>query len=324
LTEPTIPAASLPLSARAPGKCIVFGEHAVVHGRPELVLAVDLTTQVVVRADAKASLEGDVEAARAHPYLSEALRRLWPEGAEPLAWTTISRIPRAAGLGSSAAFTAAVATALLAARGGADRSILAEQSFAIERGAQGVGSPGDTSASVAGGLIAVNGGEGPLLWELEADRQRWLVRRVRDPGWVWVLAYSGVPRSTADAVRSVGRRLAAPGGPKLLDAFEEVARQGIAAVQREERAETGRWMNENQRLLRDVGVSHPRLETLLEAVGPAVEGAKLTGAGAGGSIVALPKPGREVETQRRIERAGGRAFVVRASPNGADLIVPPS
>ncbi len=323
MTEASIPASPLPLSARAPGKCIIFGEHAVVHGRPELVLAIDLTTQVVVRAAEFARLDGDADAARAHPYLREAMRRLWPEGAEPLEWTAVSRLPKAAGLGSSAAFTAAVATALLAARGGADRSILAEQSFAIERGAQGVGSPGDTSASVAGGLIAINGGEGPPLWELQADDQRWLVRRVADPGWVWLVAYTGVPRSTADAVRAVGRRLAEPDGPKLLDSFADVATRGIEAVRREDRPETGRWMNENQRLLREVGVSHPRIEALLEALGPSVEGAKLTGAGAGGSIVALPKPGREIEAQRRIERAGGHPYVVRAAPSGAIVIPAP-
>ncbi|MCI4340458.1 MAG: hypothetical protein L3K06_08280 [Thermoplasmata archaeon] len=323
MTEAAIPSSSLPLSSRAPGKCIIFGEHAVVHGRPELLLAIDLTTQVVVRAAEIPKLDGDADAARKHPYLSEALRRLWPAGAEPLEWTAVSRVPRAAGLGSSSAFTAAVATALLAARGGADRSILAEESFAIERGAQGVGSPGDTSASVAGGLITVNGGDGPPLWELVAGDQRWLVRRAVDPGWVWLVAYSGVPRSTADAVRAVGRRLAEPDGPKLLDAFADVATNGIEAVRREDRGETGRWMNENQRLLREVGVSHPRLESLLDAVGPAVEGAKLTGAGAGGSIIALPKPGREIEAQRRIERAGGHPYIVRAATTGAILIPAP-
>ncbi|MCI4360667.1 MAG: hypothetical protein L3J91_03110, partial [Thermoplasmata archaeon] len=320
VSVPAIPPSTLPLSTRAPGKCILFGEHAVVHGRPELVLAIDLTTQVVVRPGEIPRLDGDEGSAHSNPYLAEALRTLWPAGAEPLEWTTVSRIPRAAGLGSSAAFTTAVAAALLAARGGADRSILAEQAFAIERAAQGVGSPGDTSASVAGGLVAINGGDGPPLWELSADEQKWLVRRVRDPGWVWLVAFSGVPRSTADAVRAVGRRLAQTDGPRLLDSFEDVARQGIAAVDREDRSEAGRCMNENQRLLREVGVSHPRLETLLEAVAPSVEGAKITGAGAGGSIVALPKPGREVEAQRRIERAGGRPFVVRAAPSGAGLI----
>ena len=324
MSEPSVPAATLPISARAPGKCILFGEHAVVHGRPELVLAIDLVTQVVARAGEAHRLDGAVVDRVGFPYLAEALQRLWPEGAEPLEWTAVSRVPRAAGLGSSAAFTSAVATVLLAASGGADRSILAEQSFAIERGAQGVGSPGDTSASVAGGLVAVNGGEGPPLWELRADDHRWLVRRVRDPGWVWLVAYSGVPRSTADAVRAVGRRLGETDGPKLLDEFERVARAGIEAVQREDRAEVGRLLGENQRLLREVGVSHPRLEALLDALGPSVEGAKLTGAGAGGSIVALPKPGREVEAQRRIERAGGRPYVVRAAPSGAALVLPPS
>ena len=48
--EDAIPSPPLPLAGRAPGKCIVFGEHAVVHGAPELVFAIDLYTQVGVRS----------------------------------------------------------------------------------------------------------------------------------------------------------------------------------------------------------------------------------------------------------------------------------
>jgi mevalonate kinase len=324
VSDPAIPPATLPLSARAPGKCILFGEHAVVFGRPELLLAIDVHTQVVAAPGPVARLDGDAGAVERHPYLRQALKQLWPESAPPIEWTTVSRIPRAAGLGSSAAFTSAVATALLAARGGADRSILAEAAFAIEREAQGVGSPGDTSASVAGGFIAINGGHGPPLWELKRDETRWLVRRVRDPGWVWLVASSGVSRNTAEAVRAVGRRVAEPDGPGLLDHFQAVANAGIEAVDREDRNATGRAMGENQALLREVGVSHPRLEKLLEIVAPFSEGAKLTGAGTGGSIVALPKPGREIEAKRALERAGAQAFIVRAAPSGAGLVAPPA
>ncbi len=319
---PPIPAASLPIAARAPGKCIVFGEHAVVHGAPELVFAIDLETQVFVRSAEATRLNGDLAASETNPYFARALASLWPDG-PAIDVRAISRIPRAAGLGSSAAFAAALTAALGAATGGIDRPTLARRSFAVERGAQGVGSPGDTTAVVGGGFLSLNGGPGAALWSVEDGARTWEVRRVPDPGWTWVVAHTGVPRSTATAVRAVGERLARPDGPELLAQFRRVAEAGIRAVERADRTEVAELLGRNQQLLREVGVSHARLEELLEAAAPAADGAKLTGAGAGGSIVALPKDGKETELVRRLARAGGLPFVVRASPDGARLLDAP-
>jgi len=317
-----IPARSLPVSARAPGKCVLFGEHAVVHGCPELVVAIDLSTQVVLRAAPQLSLNADPNAAESNPYFRAALDGSW-RGGPPIAVRSVTRIPRSAGLGSSAAFVCALGAALGAATGGVDRAGLAQRSFEVERGAQGVGSPGDTSASVAGGYVALNGGPGEPLWTVTAGERRWSVRRVEDPRWSWVVAYSGVPRSTADAVRAVAERLARPDGPALLAEFEEVARAGIASVGRGDRRETGELLRRNQELLRTVGVSHPRLEALLAAAEPLAEAAKITGAGAGGSIVALPRAGREGELVRTLARAGALPLPVRAEPLGAGLVEEP-
>jgi mevalonate kinase len=314
-----IPARSLPISARAPGKCIVFGEHAVVHGAPELLLAIDLYTQVLARPASRTSLNADPGAVLGHAYFRRALEEGWA-GGPSIEVRTVSRIPRAAGLGSSAAFSAALAAVLGAARGGLERPALAQRAYEIERGAQGVGSPGDTSASVAGGYLAVNGGTGDLLWTVRGTERTWEVRRVADPGWTWVVADTGIPRSTGEAVRAVSARLAVAGGAELLEQFAQVARQGIRAVAQGDRRETAELLGRNQQLLRDVGVSHPRLEALLDAAAPACEGAKITGAGAGGSIVALPVPGREGELLRRLARAGGLAFAVRPAPAGATLV----
>jgi mevalonate kinase len=314
-----VPGRALPLVARAPGKCIVFGEHAVVHGAPELVFAIDLETQVFVRSSDVTRLNGDERTPQQNPYFARAMGSMWPDG-PPIDVRAVSRIPRAAGLGSSAAFVAALASALGSATGGIDRPRLADRSFQIERGAQGVGSPGDTSAVVSGGFLAINGGSGIPLWTIEDGERRWEVRRVTDPGWVWVVAHSGIPRSTADAVRAVGARLSRPDGPSLLAQFRQVAEDGMRAVNNADRAGVAELLQRNQELLREVGVSHPRLEELLRAAAPAAEGAKLTGAGAGGSIVVLPIPGRETELVRRIARAGGLPFVVRPSTEGASLI----
>ena len=314
-----IPPRGLPISARAPGKCIVFGEHAVVHGAPELVFAIDLTTQLFVTAGEATRLNADLEATRRNAYFRSALDLVWKDRS-PVEVRAVSRIPKAAGLGSSAAFVAAFVAALSSATGGVDRPTLAQRSFEVERGAQGVGSPGDTSTVVAGGFVAINGGPGEPLWSIRSPDRRWEVRRVSDPGWVWVVAYTGIPRSTADAVRAVGARLAAPGGPELLEEFRRVATEGIDAVGRGDRSAVGELLVRNQELLREVGVSHPRLEALLEAAKPAALGSKLTGAGAGGSVVALPVPGKEAELVRRLARAGGLPFVVRPVPEGAVLV----
>ncbi|MGI0155331.1 MAG: mevalonate kinase family protein, partial [Thermoplasmata archaeon] len=196
--------------------------------------------------------------------------------------------------------------------------------FQIERGAQGVGSPGDTTAVVGGGFLAVNGGTGRPLWTVEDGERRWQVRRVSDPGWLWVVAHTGIPRSTAEAVRAVGERLARPDGPSLLAEFRRIAEEGTRAVERGDRSAVAELLGRNQALLREVGVSHPRLEELLRAAAPAAEGAKLTGAGAGGSIVVLPVPGKETELLRRLARAGGLPFVVRPASEGAGLIAGPA
>jgi mevalonate kinase len=318
-----IPAGHLPLSAQAPGKCIVFGEHAVVHGAPELLFAIDLSTQVVVRSAPRWVLNGDPSAAERHPYFRSVIQSPWA-GAQPVDVRAVSRIPRGAGLGSSAALSAALTCALSSTTGGVDRPALAQRSFDVERGAQGVGSPGDTSAAVAGGFLTVNGEAiGESLWTVRDGDRTWNVRRVADPGWVWVVAHTGIPRATGDAVRAVGARLARPDGPTLLAEFARVATEGTRAVAAGDRKTVAELMVRNHELLREVGVSHPRLEALIEAARPAAEGAKLTGAGAGGSIVALPRQGAETELVRRLARAGGLPFVVRPAPEGASLLSSP-
>jgi mevalonate kinase len=322
MTEPAIPGRPLPVVARAPGKCILFGEHAVVRGQPEVLLAVDVYTQVAIRTSPEWRLNGHAEPVAEHRYLQAAIHEIWADGT-PLDITAVSRIPKASGMGSSAAFVSALVTAMGAAKGGVDRARLAQQVFTIERSAQGVGSPGDTSAAIAGGYLTLNtevAAVGEPLWTVSAQEERWTVRRIANPGWVWVVAYSGLPKATGPTVRAVGERFSSPEGPELLRRFADVANAGLRAMTQEDAAETGRLLEENQQLLREVGVSHPRLEALLEAAHPASFGAKVTGAGGGGSIVALPKPGLETDLVRRLARAGAVPFATGPAACGVELV----
>lgn len=322
MTDASIPARELPIAARAPGKCILFGEHAVVRGQPEVLLALDLYTQVAVRAAPEWRLNGHADSARHNSYLQTAIQQIWSSGS-PLDVTVVSRLPKGSGMGSSAAFVTGLVAALGAAQGGIDRPTIAQRAFTVERSAQGVGSPGDTSAATAGGYLTLNtevAATGEPLWDVRASDERWTVRRISDPGWVWVIAYSGLPKDTGPKVRAVGERFASAEGPELLRRFADVANGGLRAMVREDGGETGHFLDENQGLLREVGVSHPRLEALLEAARPAAWGAKVTGAGGGGSIVALPRPGQETDLMRRLARAGAVPFAARPAPNGVELV----
>ncbi len=318
-----IPPSGLPLASHAPGKAILFGEHAVVFGKTAVVLALDMGTDLEIsglRGTGSGTYNGSERAARANPYLQTSLLAHPPP--QPLDLRCRSQLPRASGLGSSAAFTAGLMTALLGMEGGAERTTLALESFRAERQAQGVGSPVDTSAAVAGGVLSVGArAPGDKLWELPAEdgRPAWHVARLPDPGWTWVVGFTGVPKDTATVVRRVGERVKAPDGPRLLEQIDSLALQGCDALRAGDRAAVGRLMNENQRQLVELGISHPRLDDLMRSVEKLAVGAKITGAGGGGSIIVLPCPGDELRVGQAISHAGGVPFVVKVAARGASV-----
>ena len=103
------------VEASAPGKCILFGEHAVVFGQPAVAVAIEQRIQVSIEAiegeDWK--LEGMRFDPKKHPHLDTLRHRLWPSeaGAPALSIQVNGDIPRASGLGSSAALSVAASAA---------------------------------------------------------------------------------------------------------------------------------------------------------------------------------------------------------------------
>ena len=106
--------------ASAPGKVVLFGEHAVVYGHPAISASISQRTTVTVRALDEPGLHLNrrrVSPAR-HPHLASLMHRLWDEAMTVGVNVSVqSDVPRGAGLGSSAAFAVASATALRAASG---------------------------------------------------------------------------------------------------------------------------------------------------------------------------------------------------------------
>ena len=302
------------MAASAPGKLILYGEHAVVFGEPALSTAINLRAEVYVRPHEEWLADGASIDERRYRYVKAAVRRANARG--PL-WIEIrSMIPSGAGLGSSAAVTVATLGAVHAMDGTFDARTIATEAFEVEHEVQGRASPIDTSTATAGGaLLVLREPEQDLLWSIERDTRRWSLHRCKLPPLDFVVGYTGISAATGPLVAQVKERV--DRDPEAAERVREIGRitlEGVHALRRSDLAEAGRLMDRNHVLLNELGVGHPTLDRLVAAARPHAHGAKLTGAGGGGSMVALSE---ELEkAAQAIRKAGGKAFIVRSEPVG--------
>lgn len=303
------------MAASAPGKLILFGEHAVVFGEAALSTAVNLRTEVYARPHAEWLADGASLDDAKYRYVKAAVGRAWTGG--PLWIEVRSMIPTGAGLGSSAAVTVASLAALAALRGEAlDRGALAEQAFAIEHEVQGRASPLDTTTASAGGGVLVKSTEGPgLLWTIRRDTRRWCLHRCSLPRLTFVVGSTGISAATGPLVAGVKQRVeASPAASAMVREIGQLTLDGLSALQAHDLAKAGQVMNRNHELLNALGVGHPALERLVTAARRHAYGAKLTGAGGGGSMFALTEEPEKVAAD--IRAAGGTAFLLESEPDG--------
>ncbi|MAX45823.1 MAG: mevalonate kinase [Euryarchaeota archaeon] len=104
------------VQASAPGKCILFGEHAVVYGQPAVAVAIDQRMSVSLALSDDWRIDGMSFHPQRHPHVEALRQRLW-DGGPPLSIKISGNIPAASGLGSSAALSVAASAALRCAKG---------------------------------------------------------------------------------------------------------------------------------------------------------------------------------------------------------------
>jgi mevalonate kinase len=321
-------------SASAPGKVYLFGEHAVVYGEPAVPCAVDRRATVsVVRCDddhlrvsaPDLGLEGltaeygagdsapavaaDADAvAAALGYVRgavDAARDL--AGAESgvgLDVTVESDLPTGAGLGSSAAVTVATLAAAARELGAVpDPETLADRAYRVEAAVQGgQASRADTFCAAMGGAVRVEG---------EA------CRALPTPDLPLTVGYDGESGDTGELVAGV-RALREEYGfaADAVAAIGDLVRCGEAALDRNDRQELGTLMDVDHGLLAALGVSARSLDEMVWAARRAgAAGAKLTGAGGGGCVVALD-PGGEARRALELLPACERAFDAPVAAEG--------
>jgi len=296
-------------SASACAKVILFGEHAVVYGRPAVALPLP---GLRARAEylpgiSPFSLEAPqigvtspLGALPAGHPLRETVQIVGERLGLELRTGTLrvtSEIPVASGLGSGAAVSTAIVRALAAAHG-VDLAPPQVSAIVFEAEAVYHGTPSGIDNSV----IAL---ERPIVFVRGTPPQPLDLGAPFD----LTIADSGEPSQTRVAVGAVREawQRDTPTFERLFDDMGACTRQSLAALAEGNRPQVGALMNRNQDLLELLGVSTAGLERLVTAARRAgALGAKLTGAGMGGNVIALGETHQAAAIEAALEAAGAR------------------
>jgi len=282
------------------GKVILFGEHFVVHGVPGIVSAIDSSTDAEVKKAAK-GLNVKDERKTAKGYSEEKrlqqiesiermLKAMDLDPQTPLDIWIGGTLPGFSGLGASAASSVAIARAI---NEELNLNLSNERINAIayegEKAYAGNPSGIDNTAATYGGLMWFKknpAGGSDLVEKIY----------IRKPAEI-VIGSTGKVANTKAMVEGVADRKKKD--PQKYDPLfkqaESLAIAGRKALEAGDLKKVGALMNENHRILQEIGVSSKELDLLVDmAIKQGAFGAKLTGGGGGGCMVALT-PGKEAQ-----------------------------
>jgi mevalonate kinase len=290
-----------PAHGRAGGKVILLGEHAVVYGRPALATGVPLAVEATVERGAGPRLVSELGSdERGDRLVAEAAEAMGLAPSEVVVRVR-SEVPPGRGLGSSAGLAVATIRAMAAAAGRTlGTAATLAHGRALERIFHGTPSGVDPAAAALGTCIRFVRGEPPSVEPIAIARPFRLV-----------VAYGAQARSTDAAVGGLRERWERdrPRHERLFDEVRRVVDDGIAAGERGDVPALGAAFDQNQALLETLGVSSPEIAARVAAAKAAgAHGAKLTGGGAGGALIALADDADALASALRA--TGATAFVV--------------
>jgi len=293
------------------GKVILFGEHFVVHGIPGIVSAIDSTTDAEVRKvmtpginiiDERKGSKGYTEKKKVQQKESID-RMLEAMGLERNIFLNIwlgGNLPGFSGIGASAASSVAIARAISEELGlNLSDKRINEAAYEAEKAYAGTPSGIDNTAATFGGLLwfkkNVNGSD--TIEKLS----------IKEPIEI-IMANSGVVADTKEMVLGVAERKKKypEKYDRLFKQYGELAFKARKALEDFDLKLVGKLMNDNHSLLERIEVSCKELDYLVElARKNGAYGAKLTGGGGGGCIVALT-PGKKLQEKvaKPIEKEG--------------------
>ncbi len=301
--------------ASAPGKIILFGEHAVVYGRPALAVPVtQVHADVEISESSRPGIWIDAPDVDLHAELNTLpsdhpiasvihnFLFLWRVSPFPdLAIRIFSTIPVASGLGSGAAVTVALTRALASyfKHPMTDEEVNAF-TYEIEKLHHGTPSGIDnTVITYASPVYFIKGNPIETF-------------KVAKPFTI-VIGDTGIRAPTKESVGDV-RKLWEADNSKWEATFDqvgEIARTAREAIESGGTDQLGKLMNENHSLLQEMTVSSPELDVLVTAArGTGALGAKMSGGGRGGNMIALVSHEMADEIARALQRAGAQHTII--------------
>lgn len=320
--------------ASAPGKIILFGEHFVVYGEPAIVMAIDKRAYALVetRRDGKIYIDnfkdlgasgyfekneftlekGGKDAEKKLLPIKTAVQKVLEKTGNNIGLNVKidCSIPVSAGLGSSAAVVAATAKAAshVVDAGFSNEEIL-NITFESERIVHGTPSGIDPAITTYGGVMLFQKERG--FKQINAKKDIPLI-----------IGNTRIRHSTSELVSLVRQKREKY--PRIINALIKVGGiiviKAVTALENNDFSVLGELMNINHALLSSVGVSNQALDRLVYAAREAgAYGAKLTGAGGGGCIIALSSLEKSERIAKAIEKAGGKAIYAEKSDEGVRI-----
>ncbi len=305
------------ISASAPGKVILFGEHAVVYGQPAIAVPVQqvaakaIITPAIqaaagsVHIDApQTNVDADLANLPATDPLAAALRATLDElkVSQPPAFKlrVTSTIPLAAGLGSGAAVSVAIIRAVSAFLGKPlpDERVSA-LAFEVEKFHHGTPSGIDNTVVTFAKPVYFIKGE-PIQ-----------TFHVAKP-FMLVIADTGVAsptRVSVGAVRAAWEK-DKPHFEEIFAAIGAIAKEARSAIENGENVALGPLMDRNHGYLEEIGVSSSELDNLVVAARQVgAQGAKLSGGGRGGNMIALVSESSADKVAAALQAAGAKGII---------------
>jgi mevalonate kinase len=294
----------------APGKIILFGEHAVVYGKPAIAIPVSGMRASAWSEPNKSGLTINAldlkekfdlkNSSNQFSILAQTLLSQNKQKEPNLTINLSSELPQGSGMGSSAATATAVCKALSNHLGvDLDANQVSELVFNAEKIVHGRPSGIDNTVVAYEMPVYFVKGEKPKTFT---------------PGkkFYLVIGDTGIEASTKETVQNV--RNTWEKEPRLMEGyFNEISiatEKGKIAIEQGKTELVGEIMDKNHELLNSIGVGHKKLNELIDiATKAGALGAKLTGGGGGGNMVALAK---NIDEQQhihdKITEAGYRAY----------------
>lgn len=326
------------VTTSSPGKLMLFGEHAVLYGKPCIVTAVGQRMKATVELIDEPVLKlnaADVNIKNYQKQITNLGKGDIPKGAKfvelavknfiskypiktGIKVTTKSQFNALFGFGSSSASTVCVIKALSQLTG---KKLSNKQIFNLSYktilDVQGKGSGFDVASAIYGGTI----------YFVKAGR---VIKPLRINSLPLIIGYSGIKADTVTVVNQVLQR--AKKYPKQIDniytaiqiivdlARKSLLRSKKLASLKSDWQTIGELMNFNQGYLVSLGVSSQKLDAMINAARDAgAYGSKLSGAGVGDCIIAIAPPSKIKAVKNAITKAQGQVINIKTNVEGVKV-----